>query len=246
MQVKRDLMNPDYMKKDNRKYHIEFDLEFDRNKSKGLYIVLEGIDGSGKTTQAQRIAAYFKAKGDKVILTREPRKKGIVGDLIQQVLHGDIPFPPKALQYLFSTDRVLHHELVIYPALKKGKAVISDRSFWSAVVYGILDKKENYDMRSVDQLLVSQSILSMYHQFIVPDITFYLKIPFEESLKRVKKKHKTDKKEIYEDKNKLEKVIRGYEWLFEEFKDEITTVDGTGSVDEVTNRLIKAIEDYKK
>ena len=216
-------------------------MDFKRNKSKGIYIALEGIDGSGKTTQAEKLTEYFNSKGIPVVKTREPRKEGIVGDLVHKVLKGKIEFPTVALQYLFSTDRVLNQEEVIVPSLQQGKIVISDRCFWSAVVYGILDKgKDNYDDTLANQLLVMNSILSLYHQFILPDFTFYLKIPLETSLQRLSEKE--DTKEIYETKEKIETVSRAYADLFDRFKDEITVIDGSRPAAEITNQIIKIIE----
>ncbi|MBI4097494.1 MAG: dTMP kinase, partial [Candidatus Levybacteria bacterium] len=192
------------------KYHIEFDLELKRNPYKGLYIALEGTEACGKTTQVEKLKEYFSSIGREVITTREPRKEGIVGDLVHQILLGKKDFPAKALQYLFTTDRVLNHEEVVLPALKTGKVVISDRVFWSGIVYGILDRMgEDYDTNAEDYLLIAHSILSFYHQFIAPDYTFYLKIPLDISLKRLANERKQSK-EIYEDKEKIRKVIEGY------------------------------------
>lgn len=221
------------------KYHIELDLDLKRNPYLGRYIAIEGIDGSGKTTQVEKLAGYFKKQGKEVVKTREPRKVGLVGDIVQQLLTGKLHIPSVGLQYLFSTDRVLHHEEVIEPALKEGKIVISDRCFWSAVVYGILDRVGEYDREAADFLLISQSILSMYHQFIVPDYTFLLKVTLDSAIARIHEKD--DVKEIYEDKEKLRKVNEGYDWLAKEFPDEITVVDAEGSVEEVTQRLVSSI-----
>ncbi len=227
------------------KYHVSFDLEFKKNKSKGIYIALEGIDGSGKTTQTERLVQYFESKENPVIKTREPRKEGVIGDLVHKILKGNVKFPPQALQYLFSTDRILNHYEVILPALEQGTSVISDRCFWSAVVYGILDKSlDSYDYKSTDQLLIAQSILSMYHQFTAPDLIFYLRIPLEESLKRLDAKD--DTKEIYESKAKIEGVLNGYEWMVKNFKDQFIIIDGTKSEDEIAEELIAKIESFKK
>ncbi len=223
------------------KYHVELDIELKKNLYKGLYIALEGIDGSGKTTQTSSLAEYFKSKGKTVVQTREPRKEGLIGDIVQKVLTGKVKMLPVALQYLFSTDRVLHHEEVVIPALKQGKIVISDRCFWSAIVYGILDRTGGkYDFENVNFLLIVHSILSMYHQFTVPDYTFCLQISLATVLKRISRKD--DVKEIYEDKDKLQKVIEGYEWLSKKFKNEITIVDGEGSVEKVTREIIERIK----
>lgn len=219
------------------KYHVELDIELKKNPYKGAYIALEGIDGSGKSTQVKKLADYFRKKGKKVLQIREPRKTGIIGDIVQKVLTGEVKMSPTALQYLFSTDRMLNQEEVIIPALKRGDVVISDRCFWSAIVYGILDRtKGKYDYESADFMLIAHSLLSMYHQFIVPDYTFYLEISLATALSRLKKKD--DIKEIYEDKEKLKKVIEGYDWLSKKFNQEIITVDGEGPVGEVMERII--------
>lgn len=228
------------------KYKVNFEIELLKNPYEGLYIALEGTEASGKTTQVQKLKKYFEEKGREVVLTREPRKEGLIGDMVHEVLKGDRPFPSVALQYLFTTDRVLNHEEVVKPALKAGKVVISDRSFWSAVVYGILDRMgQDYDVESADYILVAQSVLSFYHQFIVPDLIFYLKIPLEVSLKRLQNERK-QAKEIYEDEDKIKKVIEGYDAIYERFKDEFVLIDGSLSMDEVTKQMIKNIEENKK
>lgn len=221
------------------KYHVEFDIDLKRNPYKGVYIALEGIDGSGKTTQTEKLAEYFRSKGKSVVQTREPRKEGIIGNIVQKVLTGKVKMPSVGLQYLFSTDRILHHEEIINSALKEGKVVISDRCFWSAVVYGILDRVGRYDPEIPNFLYISQSILSMYHQFIVPDFTFALSVSLETALKRISKKN--DKIEIYEDREKLKKVIEGYDWLSRQFPKEITVVNGEGRVEKVTRKIISKI-----
>ena len=229
------------MTKKSMKYHIELDIDLRRNPYKGLYIALEGIDGSGKTTQAERLTEYFKSKGKKVVQTREPKKEGLIGDIVQKVLTGKVKMPSVALQYLFSTDRVLHHEDVIIPALKAGKVVISDRCFWSAIVYGILDRtKGKYDYNSGDFMLIAYSVLSMYHQFIVPDYTFGLNVSLKTAFDRISKKN--DRLEIYENREKIQKLIKGYEWLAKKFPKEITMVDGEGGVEGVTKKIIKKIK----
>jgi dTMP kinase len=224
------------------KRHIEFDLELRENPYNGLYIALEGTEGSGKTTQVERLKDYFESKGREVITTREPRKEGIIGELVHKILLGDLKLEPVAFQYLFSADRMLNHADVVEPALKDGKIVLSDRSFWSAVVYGVLDKGEEYNVENVDRLLVAQSVLSFYHQFIVPDFTFYLRIPVEISLERLKNERK-QAKEIYEDESKIKRTINGYDELFDEFKDVITEVDGTKNIEEVTTQIIEKVGD---
>lgn len=222
------------------KYHVEFDIDFRRNLYKGLYVALEGIDGSGKTTQVERLVEHFKNNGREVVRTREPRKEeGIIGDLIQKILHGKTQIPPVAFQYLFSADREIHHEELVIPSLKAGKVVISDRCFWSAIPYGLLDRKSELDENTIEYMLAAQSILSMYHQFVVPDYTFYLDIPLDTAMQRIDKTNEV--REIYEDKEKLNKTIKGYQWLLQEFPKEFIVVDAMKPVAGVTEEIIKKV-----
>ena len=226
-------------------YHLDLDINFRRNPYKGIYIVLEGIDGSGKTTQIEKLQEYFAANGQEVVSTREPRKdEGLIGELIQKILSGSAKVPAVAIQYLFSADRRMHHAELIEPSLESGKMVISDRCFWSAVPYGILDLDEEFNENSAHRILVSQSILSMYHQFIAPDITIYLDIPVERAMDRLSKK--VHEKEIYEEKTKILKAKEGYDWLIKEFPDEFTVIDGTQSVEKVTEEILARISGIRK
>jgi dTMP kinase len=222
------------------KYHIDFDIEFKRNTSKGKYIVIEGIDGSGKTTQVTRLTNYFLQQKKEIIQVREPRKdEGLIGELIQKILQGKTTVPPVAFQYLFSADRAMHHSEVIMPALRQGKLVISDRCFWSAIPYGIMDREGSVDDAMGEWLLVSQSILSFYHQFTLPDYTFYLDVPLETALQRLSQS--SEEHEIYEDKQKLQKTIKGYYWLLKKFPKEFIVINATKSVEEVTEEILSVI-----
>lgn len=223
------------------KYHVEFDIDLKRNPYNGTYIALEGIDGCGKTTQVKKLAEYFKEQGRDVVQTREPRKKeGIIGRFIQEILLGKVDIPSKAFQYLFTADRVMHYEEVIIPSLKAGKVVISDRCFWSAIPYGILDRQEKFDEQTKSFFLVAQSILSMYHQFMLPDYSFYLDIAVEDSISRIPKKV-DEKGEIYETKEQLEKLRAGYLFLLQEFPKEFIVINASKSLDEVTTEMLSVI-----
>ena len=72
------------------------------------------------------------------------------------------------------------------------------------------------------------------------DFIFFLKVPLDVSLERLMNERK-QVKEIYEDKEKIEKVIVGYDVLFERFKDEVVTIDGTKSIEEVTEEMVSKI-----
>ncbi|MEK7451059.1 MAG: dTMP kinase [Patescibacteria group bacterium] len=225
------------------KYHIEFDLELKKNPYPGKLIVIEGIDGSGKTTQAQKVTEALNGKGIKSILTKEPTDEA-TGKLIRRILSGETNLPSVAFQYLFSADRAVHQEQ-IENYLKKGITVVNDRYFWSSVVYGMVDKEIDFKKKNGDRenLLVALSILSMYHQFLLPDFSFALKVSVATALERIKRKDKHI--EIYEKESKLKKLATGYDWLTKQFPKEITVMNGEKSVEEVTKEIIKRIKNHE-
>ncbi len=218
-------------------YHVKFDLEFKKNPHPGKFVVIEGIDGSGKTTQAKRLVEYFEKKGIKSIYTKEPTDE-VIGKLIRKVLSGELRLPHVAFQYLFAADRAVH-QIQIEKYLKKGLTVVSDRYFWSSAVYGLVDRGITNRESDRERLLVALSILSMYHRFIVPDYTFYLRVSTDEAFKRISKTGR--ELEIYERGEKLEKIRQGYEWLVKKFSKEITVVDGEGSVEELASKITKLL-----
>ena len=216
-------------------YHIEFDLDFKRNTYPGKLIALEGVDGSGKTIQTHLLAKALKKKGKKVFLTKNPTD-GPLGKFIRKALQGKVDLPLVSFQYLFSADRQIQ-QLEIIEHLKKGEVVISDRYYWSSVAYGIADKEGiNYE-DTVKLEMIAQSVLSMYNQFIVPDITFYLDVSIKTGLSR---RHDTDKeKELYENTGKLVKIKEGYDWLLEQYPKEFIKINGERSIEEVQTDLFK-------
>lgn len=212
---------------------VKFDIEFKKNPYKGKFIVIEGLDGSGKTTQIPLIKKALEKKGIKVFPTKDP-SKGPIGRFIYEVLHGKIKLPATSLQYLYTADRAATQEEII-KRLKRGEYVISDRYFWSSVVYGMVDM-DKID----DYYLTAYSILSYYHQFLLPDISIYLDINPDLGLKRVKQTGKP--KEHYKKKDTLPKIQKGYEYLLKRFPKEFVKVDATKPIEKVTEDIVSLID----
>jgi dTMP kinase len=112
-----------------------------REPRRGRFIVLEGLDGAGTTTQTERLAAALRAEGHAVLTTREP-SDGPVGTLIRQALTGRLvlpggagPLAPETLALLFAADRTDHLRAKVLPALEAGKVVLSDRYVLSSLAY---------------------------------------------------------------------------------------------------------------
>ena len=131
-----------------------------KNSYPGLFIALEGLDGSGKTTQLTELETHFRKQGKEVYSFHWMRKEGsLFTDVIQGYLSGSLSLPKAAMQYVFSADYVIFSEEVIMPALKAGKVVISDRChFWSAVAYGTWENGGKFDPEIARSLLVTHGV----------------------------------------------------------------------------------------
>lgn len=148
------------------------------NSAHGFWIVFEGGEGAGKTSQAARLAEAFRARGIHVVQTREPGAT-VLGSEIRRLLlqqDGDTPgIRTEAL--LYAADRAHHVEKVVYPALLAGHVVIQDRSIGSTLAYQSGAGNLRYD--EVRNL----SVWGM--NGILPHMTFYLDIDAAEGLDRV-------------------------------------------------------------
>lgn len=216
------------------KYKIAFNIDFKRNPHRGKFIVIEGIDGSGKTIQTKRVVEVLKKKGYNVTAAKEPTD-GAIGKIIKNdILPGKIKMPHIATQYLFSADRSVH-QLEIEKELKKGKIVVMDRYFWSAVCYGIADLDQ-----VPDYYVTVLSVLSYYNRFLSPDLTFFLDISLKTALKRIGKSSKHN--EIYDNGPKLKKIKKAYDYIKKRFAAEFVVVDAEKSLEELTEDLVKRVE----
>jgi dTMP kinase len=101
----------------------------------GLFITLEGGDGTGKSTQAALIGDWFTAKGREVVFTREPGGTDLGNELREIVLHSRGHIAPRAEALLYAADRAHHVATVVRPALERGAVVIQDRYLDSSVAY---------------------------------------------------------------------------------------------------------------
>ena len=104
----------------------------------GLLIALEGIDGSGTTTQGAHLCETLRSRGLSVHLTAEP-STGPIGQVIRRVLHGELAMTSRVLAMLFAADRIDHLEREINPQLERGAVIVSDRYLLSSLAYQSLD-----------------------------------------------------------------------------------------------------------
>lgn len=144
-----------------------------------MFITFEGIEGSGKTTQALLLKDLLIEKGYKVSMTREPGW-GQLGNLIRTIILEDreLVLEPQAELFLFCADRAQHVKDFIEPKLRNGEVVICDRFYDSTIVYQGYGRK--LDMRFVTKIAKASAL------DISPDLTFLLNLPVREGLTRLK------------------------------------------------------------
>ena len=150
---------------------------------KGKFIVIEGIDGSGKTTQINKLSKWLIEtnlipQNNQLIVTREPGGTKLGQSIRSLLLDTSIEKSPDSITelLLYAADRAQHVNEIIRPSLNKGDWVISDRFCGSTLAY------QGYG-RKLDIKLI-KDLETIATQGISPDITFLLDIPVEESIKR--------------------------------------------------------------
>ena len=199
-----------------------------KNPYPGIFIVFEGLDGSGTTTQANLLFKYLKGQRKKVFLTGEPTRS-LIGGLIEGQIAGDWQSSSECLQLLFTADRAYHLEKGIIPLLKKGITVICTRYILSTLAYGSIDIKD------------TKWLINLNKKFIWPDITFLLKVSPKICIQRIKKER--FHKELFEKEEKLKKVYKNYLKFAKKLKSTYI-IDGEKPIKEVGKEIKKTYEKY--
>ena len=139
-------------------------------KNGGLFITLEGGDGSGKSTQSARLTGWLTDAGRAVLVTREPGGTSLGLELRDIVLHRRGEIAPRAEALLYAADRAHHIATVVRPALERGDIVVQDRYIDSSVAYQgagrVLDGTEvrNLSLWATEGLLPDLTILLDLHE----------------------------------------------------------------------------------
>ncbi|MCK4550795.1 MAG: dTMP kinase, partial [Candidatus Aenigmarchaeota archaeon] len=183
-------------------------------KKLAKYIVLEGMDGSGKTTQAEILVKFLKENGFKVLLVTEPSKNPIGKLISEKLLKGG--FSSEVISLAFAADRMLHFEETIKPALREYDFIISDRNFYSSLVYQPL-YGSRYDW-----------IKELNRYAVKPDLAFIIDVPIDVFMER-----RGETEVIFEKEDFQKKVRQGYLDLPNKLNDDFVIIDGARAVDEI-------------
>lgn len=189
----------------------------------GIFVSVEGIDGSGKTTQVKKILEYLLDKGYRIKITQEPTREKL-GLLLREYLrneHSD----PHVDTLLFAADRLEHYYKEIKPALEKGYIVVTDRYAISSYVY------------QSSQGVPVEWIQEVNKMSPMPDLGFYLSIDVETALERLSRENR-NVIEKFENKKHLEYIKMKYESFL---SPTFVEVDGNRDLDIITEELSNRI-----
>ncbi len=193
-----------------------------RTLVQGSLIAVEGIDGSGITTQSKRLVDFLSARGHRALLTTEP-SSGEVGQLIRRRLAETTqlsqPGTLRALSLLFAADRLEHFHRVVAPALASGVTVVSDRWYHSSLAYQRTGVERDW-------------IMALNRHTRTPDVTVFLEVHPEVGQQRRAAAGRAP--ELFQDMQTQHEVVGGYRITISELRSEgerIEIVDGERSAD---------------
>lgn len=206
--------------------------------SKGIFISMEGPDGSGKSTQIARLKEYLENEGYDVLITREPGGNRISEAIREIILNKEYEeMSPVTEMMLYASARAQLIAQVIGPAIDEGKAVISDRFIDSSLVYQGMARGLGVEtVYNVNQVAIGD---------YMPDVTFMLDLPAEVGIARKKDQKELDRMEM-QSIEFHKRVAEGYRKLAETFPDRIKTIDATLPIDEICGIIkseVKALLD---
>lgn len=199
------------------------------------FIVFEGIDGAGKTTQIKLLRDKLAARGIECFITAEPTDMPS-GKLIREALSGRVKTTTAEMADMFARDRVIHNkdmEKGIGSHLERGICVISDRYYYSSLAY----QGSELGFETVAALNLDNPDIR------TPDICLFLDLSPEKSLERIGKRADTPN-EIYENYDYLEKTRKMFFDVFDRLRargEHIEIIDASGSAEEISDKIIDCV-----
>lgn len=196
----------------------------------GKFIVFEGTDGSGKTTQMSILAKKLEENGEKIFITAEPTVS-LSGGILREALSGLIKKTPSELAVLFALDRI-HHNVNKHDGIEKmlsdGYTVLCDRYYYSSLAYQ--GGEAGYEwVRSLN--IECKDIRR-------PDLCIFLDVSPKVSMQRIEAGRRS--KDIYETEGKLTKIREEFHRVISDLDDNITVINAEGTLDEVSERIYSA------
>lgn len=202
---------------------------------KGLFIVFEGLDGCGKSTQAQLLADFFAKQGTEYLHVREPGGTAVGDQLRSILLHPETSLTRWGEVLLLAAARAQLVQDVILPALDRGAVVISDRYLFSSLAY------QGYGLEQDVELVKRVNLEAV--QGLMPDLVFFLEIDSQIGLSRQQRVRGLDRIEQREGEY-YARVVQGYSILLQEY--DFTCLDGAASPGHIQRQVLDKIKEIWK
>jgi dTMP kinase len=199
--------------------------------NQGKFIIIEGLDGAGKTTQIKLLEKYLTGLGRRVYVTAEPTSSP-TGKILREALAGKVRKTPCEMAALFVLDRIGHNTdqtLGINKMLADGYDVICDRYYYSSLAY----QGTETDFDWVKAMNIGCPEIRR------PDLCVFLDLDPEKCIGRIAAGRTST--EIYEKREKLEKFRGTYMLVFGMLKDNVAVVDASGSIEVTAENVILAV-----
>ncbi len=200
---------------------------------KGIFITIEGPDGSGKSTQIENIKSFFRDKNIEIVFTREPGGTPI-GERIRDIIleNGNKEMCDMTEAMLFAASRAQHVHEVIKPALAAGKVVVCDRFVDSSLAYQGYGRKLGEPVLTINTFAIDGCF---------PDVTFLMKLDPSIGIHRSEIRANLDRLE----QEKLDfhrEVYKGYLELEKKFPDRIVGIDANRSIEDIKKDIYEKLE----
>lgn len=200
----------------------------------GIFITMEGPDGSGKTTQIDLLKKYLEKKGYDIVIAREPGGT-VIGEAIRKIIlnpeYEEMGHMTELLLYASARAQLVNQ--VIKPALAEGKAVICDRFVESSAVYQGIGRGLGVDtVYEVNNYALGD---------VQPKLTIFMDLDAEEGIKRKKEQAELDRMEK-EDLSFHKRVVDGYRQLARLYPERIVPIDATLPIDTIHSMIVEEVE----
>lgn len=199
----------------------------------GRFIVIEGLDGAGISTQARRLAAWLDERGVAYASAREPTD-GPIGSQIRQALAGRLRLEPETLALLYAADRHDHIHAALLPRLRAGVTVVSERHVLSSLAYQGSQLGDLDWVRSINRYNLAA---------VTPDLTVFLDLPPETALERIDARRHA--RELFERPDTLARARVAFQAAIEVLRADgarIESVDATLPIPAVSARIAELVE----
>lgn len=202
---------------------------------RGLFITIEGPDGSGKSTQIENIKKFFENKNIDIVFTREPGGTPI-GESIREIILDNRfnEMDPMTEAMLYAASRAQHVAEIIGPALDAGKVVVCDRFVDSSLAYQGYGRNLGEAVEVINGYAVRE---------YVPDVTFLMKLDPDVGKHRIEENRENQDRLEHEKLAFHKKVYEGYLELERKFPDRIVGIDASLGIDEIRDEIYRKLEE---